>query len=281
MIIIIYILLFILLITTWVTTSLYVIVWYEFVNFKNNADDRQWRKQIRLLPVIKGVMLESLCLFFLIITTPLRFYFDRIPKNPERISHPPILFVHGWGCGSHAFLIIYLFLKRHGFKNLYFLTYRPIFADVSILSKQVADKVDYVVQQTGAEKVTVISHSMGGVLTRYAIKNFGANETIGKLIALCGPHMGSRVAAFMPIGKNTLQMSYKSSFLAELADNAMTPGDTEYVSIYSDFDNFIIPQDSSDLGSDAKNIKVPYHGHNQLLYSYLVIKLIIKELQQE
>ena len=279
--VILYILLFILLITTWVTTSLYVIVWYEFVNFKNNADDRQWRKQIRLLPVIKGVILESLCLFFLMITTPLRFYFDRIPKNPEKNSHPPILFVHGWGCGSHAFLIIYLFLKHHRFKNLYFLTYRPIFSDASILAKQVAEKADYVKQKTGAEKITVISHSMGGVLTRDAIKNLGAGEAIGKLITLGSPHMGSRVSAFMPIGKNTLQMSYKSAFLTELADHTMTPGDTEYVSIYSDFDNFIIPQDSSDLGNNATNIKIPYHGHTHLLYSYRVIRLIIKELSQE
>jgi len=279
--IIIYIFLFILLITTWVTTSLYVVVWYESVNFKNKADDRQWRKQIRLLPVIKGVLIESLSLFFLLITTPLQFYFDRIPKHPQKGSHSPILFVHGWGCGSHAFLIIYLFLKHHGFKNLYFLSYRPIFSDAAILAKQVAEKVDDVLQKTGAEKVTVISHSMGGVLTRYAIKSLGVGEAIGKLITLGSPHMGSRVSAFVPIGKNTLQMSYKSEFLVELADNTMTPGETEYVSIYSDFDNFIIPQDSSDLGSDAKNIKIPYHGHAHLLYSYRVIRLIIKELRQE
>jgi hypothetical protein len=59
----------------------------------------------------------------------------------------------------------------------------------------------------------------------------------------------------------------------------LTPGDIDYISIYSDFDNFIIPQDSSDLGSQAKNIKIPYHGHITLVYSYKVIKLILKELQ--
>jgi hypothetical protein len=118
-------------------------------------------------------------------------------------------------------------------------------------------------------------------LARYVIKNFGAGKKIDKLIALGGPHMGSRVSTFMPIGKNTLQISYKSQFMLELADKKMTPGATKYVSIYSDFDNFVIPQHSSDLGSDAKNIKVSYHGHIHLLYSYQVIQLIIDELQQE
>ena len=108
-----------------------------------------------------------------------------------------------------------------------------------------AEKIDFVLQKTRASKINVISHSMGGVLTRYAVKNAGANGKVAKLIALGGPHMGSRVAAFMPMGKNTLQLAYKSAFMKELASDGMTPGDTDYVSIYSDFDNFIIPQDSS------------------------------------
>lgn len=80
------------------------------------------------------------------------------------------------------------------------------------------------------------------------------------------------------ICKNTLQLSYQSSFLKELANDGMTPGDTAYVSIYSDFDNFIIPQDSSNLGENAKNIKVPFHGHIRFLYSFRIVRLILKEL---
>jgi hypothetical protein len=69
--------------------------------------------------------------------------------------------------------------------------------------------------------------------------------------------------------------------LTDLASGGMTCGDTHYVSIYSDFDNFIIPQDSSRLGADATNINVPLHGHIFLLYSFHVIRLIIKELRRE
>jgi len=275
---IIYFLATVLLIATWITTSLYIVVWYDAVNFRTKTDEGQWRKDIRFFSIFKGIVIESLCLFFKIITTPLRFYLDRIPKTPEQDSRPPILFVHGWSSGSHAFLLIYLLLKKQGFKNMYFMTYRPIFADAGKLANLVAEKIDFVRQKTDSSKINVISHSMGGVLTRYAIKHAGANGKVEKLISLCGPHMGSRVAAFVPMGKNTLQMSYKSRFLKELANDGMTPGDTAYVSIYSDFDNFIIPQDSSGLGKNAKNINVPFHGHIRLLYSFQVIRLILKEL---
>jgi triacylglycerol esterase/lipase EstA (alpha/beta hydrolase family) len=278
---ILYILLFFLLLSAWVTTSLYIVAWYEFVNFQNKADHHQWRKKIRPFCILKGVVLETLCLFFLIITYPLHFLFDRIPKVPVKDSGNPILFIHGWGCGSHAFIIMYYFLKHRGFNNCHFLTYRPIFADAAVLAKQVSEKIDDVVQNTGAEKVTVIAHSMGGVLTRYAIKHFEASQKVDKLIALGGPHMGSRISAFMPIGKNTLQMAYKSEFLTDLADDTLTPGEPDYISIYSDFDNFIIPQDSSDLGDGAENIKLPYHGHAYLLYSCHVFQLVLKELQKK
>jgi triacylglycerol esterase/lipase EstA (alpha/beta hydrolase family) len=278
---IVYFLITVLLIAFWITTSLYIVVWYDAVNFRTRTDEGEWRKGIRFFSIFKGVVIESLCLFFKLITTPLRFYFDRIPKTAVPDSRPPILFVHGWGSASHAFLLIYLLLKKQGFKNMYFMTYRPIFADARKLAGQVAEKIDFVREKTGAAKINVISHSMGGVLTRYAIKNGGADGKVEKLIALGGPHMGSRVAAFVLMGKNTLQMAYKSAFLTDLASGGMTCGDTHYVSIYSDFDNFIIPQDSSRLGADATNINVPFHGHIFLLYSFHVIRLIIKELRRE
>jgi len=276
---IVYFFITVLLITFWVTTSLYIVAWYDAVNFRTRTDAGQWRKHIRVFAIFKGIVIESLCLFFLLITTPIRYYLDRIPKTAVPDSRPPILFVHGWSSASHAFLFIYLALKRRGFKNMYFMTYRPIFADARKLAGQVAEKIDFVREKTGASRINVISHSMGGVLTRYAIKNGGADGKVETLIALGGPHMGSRAAAFIPLGKNTLQMAYKSSFMTDLADDGMTCGDTRYVSIYSDFDNFIIPQDSARMTEDAENINVPFHGHVHLLYSFHVIRWIIKALR--
>ncbi len=141
-----------------------------------------------------------------------------------------------------------------------------------------ADKIDAVLLETGAPQLICITHSMGGVLTRYAIKNLGADGKVKKVITLGGPHMGSRIAVFAPFGRNTLQMTYQSQFVKELAKGGMTPGSAEYVSIWSDFDNMVLPPHSSDLGKGAKNLKVPFHGHVYLVYSPQVLKLIEEEL---
>ncbi len=264
-----------------------MLAWYDMINRGPTPCQGEWRRRIRLMSIAVGALLEAMALFFQVITIPLRYYYDKISTNgyaKEKFKpgdKAPILMVHGWGSGSHSFILIYHYLKRLGFKHMYPITYRPVMKDVGSLAKQVAEKVDEIMEDTGAPYVDIITHSMGGVLTRYAIKNLGIGDKVRRAIMLGGPHMGTRASVFMPIGKNTLQMIYNSNFCKELAEGGMTPGQTEYTSIYSNFDNIVYPPNSSNLGPDANNIIAPFHGHVYLLYSPKVISLVANELIRE
>ncbi len=261
--------------------------WYDMINRGPAPCQGAWRKQIKPMNIALGALLEAMALSFQIITIPLQYYYDKIPSNGygkekfESGDKVPILMVHGWGSGSHSFIFIYHYLHRLGFKHIYAITYRPVMKNVGSLAKQVSKKVDEILEETGAPYVDIITHSMGGVLTRYAIKNLGIDDKVRRAIMLGGPHMGTRASVFMPIGKNTLQMIYNSNFCQELAEGGMTPGQVEYTSIYSNFDNIVYPPNSSHLGSEANNVIAPFHGHVYLLYSPRVIKLIANELTRE
>lgn len=277
--IILYIILALYLLAAVATLTLYMVAWYDYVNFRaDKPDSGDWRRQIRTGKILFCVFLESVAMFFHGITQPLRYIFDRIPPRKVPDSRPPILFVHGWSSGSHAFMFISRYLKQKGFKNIYTMTYRPVMANSERLARKVAERINEVLKETRAEKVNVIAHSMGGVLTRYAIKNLDAEEKINMLISIGGPHLGTRVAAFMPYGRNTLELFYESDFMETLAAGGLTPGDVEYVSIYSAFDNFIIPQESADLGEVAKNYRLSFHGHLRMLYSRKVNRIILEAL---
>jgi triacylglycerol esterase/lipase EstA (alpha/beta hydrolase family) len=203
--------------------------------------------------------------------------------SPKSVSDArfPILFIHGWSSGSHAFMLIARYLKRKKIKNLHTMTYRPVMADLEWLSQKVADRINEVLNATGAAKVNIIAHSLGGVLTRYAVKNLYMGDKVNLLISIGSPHCGSRVAALWPYGRNTLQLLYESDFMKDLADGGLTPGRVKYVSIYSAFDNFVIPQESANLGEGAINHKLSYHGHLRLLYSHKVNRLIREALEAQ
>src|SRR6056297_60717 len=280
--IILYLILVLYLIAAIATLTLYMVAGYDYVNFRaNKPDSGDWRRQIRAGRCLLSVFLESVAMFFHGMTQPLRYIFDRLSPGQRPHCQTPILFVHGWSSGSHAFMLLSGYLKRKGYKNLYTMTYRPIMAGSERLARKVVDRIDEVLRETGAEKVNIIAHSVGGVLTRYAIKNLDAEDRINMLISIAGPHLGTRVAALMPYGRNTLELLYESDFMEALAAGGLTPGRVKYVSIYSAFDNFVIPQTSAELGEGARNHKLPYHGHLRLLYSRKVNRIILEELQAD
>ncbi|MEK6840088.1 MAG: hypothetical protein AABX72_04035, partial [Nanoarchaeota archaeon] len=51
-------------------------------------------------------------------------------------------------------------------------------------------KVEDILQQTGAERVDIVAHSMGGLVVKYYIKHFG-NSPVRKFIDIATPHLGA------------------------------------------------------------------------------------------
>ncbi|MFZ5723168.1 MAG: esterase/lipase family protein [Pseudomonadota bacterium] len=222
-----------------------------------------------------AIVLEALSFAVIVVTYPLRLIHDLAPFRAQARGENPILLVHGWGANSACFLAVQLWLKWRGYKNVYAVSYTPPVIDARKLAAQLARHIDAALAATGAEKVTLVCHSMGGLLSRYAIKELGCEHKVDKLITIGSPHRGSKLAGVIPGGGNIPQMRYRSDFVDDLAAGGLTPGSgVRYYSIYSEFDNFVLPASSSVLDGKAQNIHVPYHGHCALLYSPAVFNLI-------
>lgn len=218
---------------------------------------------------------EAVGFLLVIVTWPLRFIHDAMPFRARIPGENPIVLVHGWGANSACFFFVQLWLKARGYGNVYAVSCSPAVIDARKLAAQLSCHIDEALAATGAQKVTLIAHSMGGLLSRYAIRNLGCDAKVERVITLGSPHMGSKVAGMVPGFGNVPQMRYQSAFIRELAAGGMTPGaDVQYFSIYSEFDNFVLPNHSSVLDGNAQNIHVPWHGHCALLYSPVVMRHI-------
>src|SRR5690606_29691427 len=112
----------------------------------------------------------------------------------------PVLLMHGFGVlgtlrrGGHLHAEA-LGLRSHGV-----LAYAPNVAPyntVAFRAPQWAERIEQILQETGAEKLNVIAHSMGGLDARYLISRMGMHRCIASLVTVSTPHRGTAVATLM------------------------------------------------------------------------------------
>ncbi|MDF1628419.1 MAG: alpha/beta fold hydrolase [Alcanivoracaceae bacterium] len=260
----------ILAITAVQTLLMYTAWYYDRRNFADTLMPEEAR-EVLLFPGLWGMFWEWMAISLLVVSYPLRLVHDASPVRARVQGETPIILVHGYGGNAANFLTLQWRLKARGWANVYAVSYTPPTIDARKLSQQVADHVNRILAATGAEKAHLVCHSMGGPLTRYALHHLDLAGKLDRVITLGSPHVGTRIASLFPPMGAAFQMRHHSDFLNQLNALEATPGGAQFYSIYSNFDNFIVPSSSAMLGGNAKNIHVPYLGHCSLLYSPAVL----------
>ena len=106
----------------------------------------------------------------------------------------PILLVHGMGFRDYKLVgywgRIPKILEQMGCKV--FLGNQDSNADIETNAKHLAQRIDQIIAETGAEKVNIIAHSKGGLDSRYAISVLGAGARVASLTTISTPHNGSK-----------------------------------------------------------------------------------------
>ncbi len=155
---------------------------------------------------------------------------------------------------------------------MYTLSYGPPLASVEAFADQVAVKVDAILRATGASRVAIVGHSMGGVVARAYLRRYGGTK-IASVVTLGAPHHGSVHAWLFP-GVCLRQLRPGNPWLAGLNESEGTPSPARIVSLWSWHDSMVAPQTSSRLAG-AENIELVGIGHNALLGDRRVYGLVV------
>lgn len=182
---------------------------------------------------------------------------DRLKNTSER---PPILLVHGYGCSRAAWWWLRRRLEAAGWV-VATINLEPIYTSIDDYVDPLAQRIDAVLAETGAARLILVGHSMGGLVARAWLARFGA-ERVTKLITLGTPHGGSQLARF-GMGRNARQMEPGSDWLQQLDMAALA---LETVVIYSPHDNYVMPQTNLLLAGVAGR-PIAGLGHLAMLYS--------------
>jgi triacylglycerol esterase/lipase EstA (alpha/beta hydrolase family) len=192
---------------------------------------------------------------------------------PPARSTQPVLLIHGVLVNDGVWFLPRRRLVRRGVTPVYTINYGPPFADIEHFAEQLAARIDQIRTATGAERVALVGHSMGGLVARAYLRRFGAGR-VSRLITIGTPHHGSVLAWSFP-GRGLEQMHPGNPWLAELNRDESKPAPIPITSIWSRHDSMVAPQASCQLAS-AENVALVGVGHNALITDHRVVELVAK-----
>ncbi|HET6567969.1 MAG TPA: alpha/beta fold hydrolase [Rhodothermales bacterium] len=112
----------------------------------------------------------------------------------------PVVLMHGFGLLAALRRYGHLHEEAMNLRLHGVLAYAPNVAPYSTVperSRMWKERIERVLEETGAEKVNLIAHSMGGLDARYLISRMGLHERVTALVTVSSPHRGSHIATFV------------------------------------------------------------------------------------
>lgn len=111
---------------------------------------------------------------------------------------------------------------------------------------EVAAAVSELRAATGAEKVDIVAHSMGGLAVRHYLATGEQAEATRRVVFLGTPQRGTWVA-YMAWGEGGQEMEPESEFLSELNELSPVPEAVEALTIRTPVDTHILPGENATL----------------------------------
>jgi triacylglycerol lipase len=194
-----------------------------------------------------------------------------VKRSRRPSKKPPIVLVHGYKCNSAFWWWLIARLRSAGFAAEA-IDLEPAFASIDSYADQLHRRIEACLHETGAGKVRLLTHSMGGLVARAYLKRYGA-ACVDRAITLACVHHGTRLAQ-LGFGLNARQMEPGSAWLSDLPDHLPVPT----VNVWMAQDNFIAPQTSSFI-SGSEDIMLSGMGHLTVAFSPFVADLLVKKMR--
>ncbi len=222
------------------------------------ADPRSPRSApLAVLRAFLGELSVSLRLFLW--RQPWRSDFPEPPlvKDPRR---PALLLVAGFMCNRAAWRPLLDSGRLAGF-NVATVNLEPIFGDIDHYAEVVHRAVETLRAASGAERIVLVGHSMGGLAARVFLRRHG-DAHVARVVTLASPHHGT-VFGRLGHSRNARQMAKGSRFIEGLAQHDRGRWD-RFVTVATRDDNLVVPRTSPMLPG-AKQIALDGVGHLALI----------------
>jgi triacylglycerol lipase len=251
----------------------YLLAWYELANLNPKLIAGRFTPR-NLLLALRLIVLETLLLSVTVLANLFGWLKGGHTMPPQQ---PPILLLHGLFHNRACWWYVKFQLHRQGFDNLHSINLPP-WKDAEALTESIALKVDALRHASGFDKVTLVGHSMGGVLARNYLQLRGGADKVEQLVLLGAPNQGSKLVPFA-VTRLARVLLPNSEFLTRL-NQAPFPVAVPITNIYSRHDNMVVPSILCQL-PQTRQIELEKLGHISLLYHGAAIKPLLQALRRE
>jgi len=146
-----------------------------------------------------------------------------------------LVFVHGLAGNRANFYPLQTWLAWQGFDRQYSYNYKSA-GSIEGLGVELGRRLD---RDIKGGRITIVAHSMGGLVSRVYLQMLGGERRVDTLITLCTPHQGSHAAAWLPTALVS-QLEPEGPFLEHL--NALpAPERTRVVAFAASEDKLVLP----------------------------------------
>ncbi len=194
-----------------------------------------------------------------------------VPCEPTA-EHPyPVVLVHGtFETMDQNWAVLAPQLKEKGY-CVFALNYgNRGLGPIQDSARELGVFVDNVLGYTGADKVSLVGHSQGGMMPRYWIKNLGGKKKVEDLVGIAPSNYGTELRqvdfeAALGISSPCPaceQQRAGSGFLRDLNRGDDTPGRGSFTQIATDDDEVIIPYTRSFLKGKARTENITLQDYN-------------------
>jgi len=191
-------------------------------------------------------------------------------------SGRPVLLVHGFGGTKSSWTLVAQALSARGV-SVDAMTYAPLGNSVEQLADKLIVQVEKALSRTGAKKVHLVGHSLGGVIIALAAADRRLNGRVDTVITLGSPFGGSPWADALPVVQIVRALRAGSPLLRQLASTPLPDG-VRWLSVAAGLDVVVPGLRSVPSHPQVETFTVNGVGHLGMLLSRRVIGLITATL---
>ena len=186
---------------------------------------------------------------------------ERALPEGTNAGRVPVLFVHGYFCNRAVWTPLAARLAARGHATAS-VNLEPVFGPIDAYAGIVDEAVRSLRARTGAPKVALVCHSMGGLAARAWLRAHCA-DSAAVVVTLGTPHRGTELAA-VGFGRNVRQMRRNSAWLQALADAEAARVRALFTVILTEDDNIVVPPTAQTLEGARETVVLRGLGHVRL-----------------